>query len=76
MTGSDRIRCSVFKSVAELVAAIQQYREHHNADPRPFVWTASATAILEKVARGRQAFESVHERPQSDVPCNHNEASR
>jgi transposase len=57
---ADRIRCGVFKSVAELQAAIQQYLEHHNADPRPFVWTASATAILEKVARGRQALESLH----------------
>ena len=50
----DRIRCGVFKSVAELVGAIQQYLEHHNADPKPFVWTASATAILDRVARGRQ----------------------
>ena len=57
---SDQIRCGVFKSVAELETAIQKYLEHHNADPKPFVWTASATAILEKVARGRQALESVH----------------
>ena len=56
----DRIRCGVFKSVAELQAAIQEYLEHHNADPTPFVWTASATVILEKVARGRQALESLH----------------
>jgi transposase len=56
----DRIRRGVFKSVAELEAAIQQYLDHHNADPKPFVWTATATAILEKVARGRQALESVH----------------
>src|ERR1019366_6962065 len=56
----DRIRCGVFKSVAELQAAIQEYLEDHNADPKPFVWTASATAILEKVARGRQALESLH----------------
>ena len=54
----DRIRRGVFKSVADLVTAIQQYLEHHNADPKPFVWTASATAILEKVARGRQALKS------------------
>ena len=57
---SDQIRCGVFKSVAELETAIQEYLEHHSADPKPFVWTASATAILEKVARGRQALESVH----------------
>lgn len=58
----DRIRCGLFKSVAELVAAIEQYLEHHNADPKPFIWTASATAILEKVARGRQALGSIHYR--------------
>jgi transposase len=56
----DRIRRGVFKSVAELEAAIYDYLEHHNAHPSPFVWTKSATDILEKVARGRQALESQH----------------
>jgi hypothetical protein len=56
----DRIRCGVFKSVAESEMAIQEYLHHHNAAAKPSVWTASATAILEKVARGRQALESVH----------------
>ena len=54
------IRRGVFKSVAELQAAIEQYLETHNADPRPFVWTASAITILEKVSRGRQTLVSVH----------------
>ena len=31
---SDQIRCGVFKSVAELETAIQEYLEHHNADPK------------------------------------------
>ncbi len=48
----DRIRRGVFKSVGELEAAIQDYLEHHNADPKPFVWTAPAADILQKVARG------------------------
>lgn len=56
----DRIRCGVFNSVPELETAILEYLVHHNADPKPFAWTASAAAILEKVARGRQALESVH----------------
>jgi transposase len=56
----DSIRCGVFKSVSQLEATIQNYLDHHNADPKPFVWTASATVILEKVARGRQALESEH----------------
>jgi transposase len=56
----DRIRRGVFKSVSELEAAIQDYLDHHNADPKPFVWTAAAADILQKVARGRQTLESVH----------------
>jgi transposase len=56
----DRIRCGVFKSVSELVDAINQYLDQHNADPKPFVWTASAVEILEKVARGRKTLESLH----------------
>jgi transposase len=56
----DRIRRGVFKSVAELEAAIQQYLDHHNANPKPFTWTASTADILEKVARGRRALESAH----------------
>src|SRR5260370_3230986 len=57
---AERFRRGVFKSVAELETAIQEYLDNHNTDPKPFVWTASATAILEKVARGRQVLESVH----------------
>jgi transposase len=56
----DRIRRGAFKSVAELEAAIEDYLNHHNADPKPFTWTKSATDIFAKVARGRQALESVH----------------
>ena len=55
-----RIRRGVFHSVEQLEAAIHDYLEHHNADPKPFVWTASAANILQKVARGRQALESQH----------------
>jgi transposase len=56
----DAIRRGVFHSVAELKIAIEAYLEQHNAEPKPFVWTAPAADILEKVARGRQALESVH----------------
>ena len=55
-----RIRRGAFKSVAELKAAIMDYLESHNADPKPFVWTKSAGQILEKVARAKQALESQH----------------
>ena len=64
-----RIRRGVFKSVAELEAAIQDYLAKHNAEPKPFVWTKTADVILEKNARararldakiGNQALESEH----------------
>lgn len=57
---ADAIRRGVFRSVAELEAAIELYLEHYNADPKPFIWTAPAADILEKVARGRRALESLH----------------
>jgi transposase len=56
----NRIRRGAFTSVAELKAAIMDYLENHNADPKPFVWTKSAGEILEKVARAKQALESLH----------------
>ncbi len=52
-----RIRRGVFRSVVELQAAIKDYLDHHNTDPKPFVWTASASSIIEKVNRGKQALE-------------------
>jgi transposase len=57
---ADAIRRGVFHSVADLEAAIEAYLEQHNADPKPFIWTAPADKILAKVARGRQALESLH----------------
>src|SRR5882724_8734799 len=55
----ERIRRGVFTSVPELEAAIRDYLEHHNADPKPFVWTKSAEEILAKAARARKALEQV-----------------
>src|SRR6516165_4598127 len=54
----DAIRRGVFRSVTELTTAIEAYLENHNADPKPFIWTAKAADILEKVARGRRVLES------------------
>ncbi|OCP01854.1 DDE endonuclease [Ensifer sp. LC13] len=54
----NRIRREAFKSVAQLIDAIMQYLETHNADPKPFVWIKSAAQILEKVARAKQTLAS------------------
>ena len=46
-----RIRRGVFRSIADLQAAINGYLAEHNASPKPFVWTKSAEAILAKLDR-------------------------
>jgi len=53
------IRRGVFRSVPELIAAIDEYLKAHNDDPKPFVWTATAESILAKVRRGRVTLEQV-----------------
>jgi transposase len=54
-----RIRRGVFKSVAELVAAIMKYIQQHNLDPQTFVWTAKAQDILAKVTRARARLDKM-----------------
>lgn len=44
-----RIRRGVFKSVKALEQAIEAYLAEHNANPKPFKWTATADLILRKV---------------------------
>ena len=46
-----RIRRGSFQSVIDLQAAINRYLSEHNDDPKPFVWTASAASILQKLSR-------------------------
>ncbi|MGH8030887.1 MAG: IS630 family transposase [Luteimonas sp.] len=55
----DRLRRGVFRSVAELNEAIRGYIAAYNDCPKPFVWTAKANDILEKVMRGRVALAKV-----------------
>jgi transposase len=49
----NQLRRGVFRSVEELIAAIDDYIDQHNEKPKPFIWTAKATDILEKVKRAR-----------------------
>jgi hypothetical protein len=49
-----------FHSVPDLTAAIDDYLQAHNTDPKPFIWTASIDSILEKVGRCKAVLETVH----------------
>jgi transposase len=48
---TQRIRRGTFPHVRALEVAIADYLAHHNETCKPFVWTATADAILEKVKR-------------------------
>ena len=45
-----RIRRGSFHSLVDLQAAIKRYLAEHNADPKPFFWTAPPAAIIAKLA--------------------------
>jgi transposase len=53
-----RLRRGVFRDVEELIMAIGDYIDKHNHRPKPFVWTAKASDILEKVKRARTALNN------------------
>ena len=55
---TDRLRRGVFRSVRELIAAIKEFIATHNKKPKPFVWTAKANDILQKVIRANRRLSS------------------
>ena len=54
----NRIRRGIFHDVEELIMAIGDYIDKHNDNPKPFIWTAKASDILEKVKRARLALDN------------------
>ncbi len=54
-----RLRRGVFRSVPELIQAVEDYLARHNEDPKPFIWTATASDILAKVQRGRRNLDKL-----------------
>ena len=55
----NRLKRGVFKSTGELIEAIEEYIQNHNKNPKPFIWTATAKDILEKVKRGRKKLNKL-----------------
>jgi len=56
-----RIRRSTFTSVAELEAAITDWIDARNIDPKPFSWTAKASNIITKHRRAKKTLAAVSE---------------
>ena len=55
---TDRLKRGVFRNVPELITAIEEYITVHNKNPKPFVWTAKANDILQKVIRANRQLGS------------------
>ena len=55
-----RIRRGSFDSIPDLIAAVEEYLAVNNQQPKPFVWHASAQAILDKLARCKAIYETLH----------------
>ena len=51
-----RLRRGVFRNVEELLESIGEFIDNHNRQPKPFIWTAKASDILEKVKRAQAAL--------------------
>ena len=54
------MRHEVFHSVPDVIGAIENHLAAHNDEPKPVIRSATADSILEKVARGRGAPQSVN----------------
>jgi transposase len=55
-----RIKRGIFRSVADLLAAINRFRKETNDNPKPFVWKADPDKHRRRQAR-HQALESIHQ---------------
>ena len=54
----NRLCRGVFTGVPHLISAIEAYIEQHNENPKPFVWTAKANDILQKVIRANRRLSA------------------
>ena len=55
---TDRLKRGVFHSVPELIDSIDEYINLHNKNPKPYIWTAKANDILQKVIRANSRLSS------------------
>ena len=55
-----RLRRGVFKSVPDLIAAIEDFLRHHNDNPKIFTWHKDADTILAKIKHCKEALVTQH----------------
>jgi hypothetical protein len=52
----NRLRRGIFRDLEQLIMVIGNYIDVHNQNPKPFIWTAKASDILEKVTRAQTSL--------------------
>jgi len=55
-----RIRRGVFPSLHDLIAAIEDYLNNHNQNPKIFVWSAPVERIMAKINKCKEALDAIH----------------
>lgn len=53
---TNQLRRGVFQDLEQLITTIGNYIDRHNQNPKPFIWTAKASDILEKVTRAQASL--------------------
>lgn len=54
-----QLKRGVFSSVEELEESVMTFIETHNQAPAPYIWTKSASDILEKVKHRREKLNKL-----------------
>ncbi len=54
------VRRAAFPSVQALIQNIENFIANYNDDPKPYVWSASAQQIIDKVNRCKAILETLH----------------
>jgi hypothetical protein len=63
-----QLRRGVHRSTIELKAAIDDFIEHRNRDPKPFIWHKTADRILDSVARFCKRIDDSGHSIQMSIP--------
>jgi hypothetical protein len=61
------LKRGIFYSVADLRAAINRFLDDHDAESKPFEWTADPDKIIAAVRRGRQMSDSIRWAPHREA---------
>ena len=54
------IRRGVFGSVEQLINDINKFLDHHNENPKIFMWTKDADTIISKVKKCKEVLGAQH----------------